>query len=109
MADESVRVERWDPAFGAPDEAALRARLAAWGYRASRYGYPPGTYFPPHAHAVDKCDAVVSGRFKLVMEGAEVVLEAGDSLFIPRGAEHSAEVLGTAPVVSLDGLPDQNF
>jgi mannose-6-phosphate isomerase-like protein (cupin superfamily) len=109
VAEPPVRVERWDPAAGSPSEAAVGARLAAWGYRAARYVYPPGTYFPPHTHAVDKCDAVVSGRFKLVMGGAEVVLEAGDSLFIPRGTEHSAEVLGAVPVVSLDGLADQPF
>jgi mannose-6-phosphate isomerase-like protein (cupin superfamily) len=33
-----------------------------------------------------------------------VILEAGDCLHVPRGAEHSAEVVGDEPVVSLDGV-----
>jgi quercetin dioxygenase-like cupin family protein len=38
------------------------------------------------------------------MGGDEVVLEAGDAVHVPRGAEHSAEVAGTQPVVSLDAV-----
>lgn len=103
---EPPRVEHWDPALGAPTEAAIRARLADWGYRATRYVYPPGTVFPPHTHGLDKCDAVVAGRFRLEMGEAAVELGAGDCVFIPRGATHAAEVVGSAPVVSLDGSAD---
>jgi quercetin dioxygenase-like cupin family protein len=55
---------------------------------------------------VDKIDAVVSGRFRLTLEGESVVLEAGDSIEVPRGAVHSAEVVGDEPVVSLDAVRD---
>lgn len=72
------------------------------GYRVSRYVYPPGTVFPDHRHDIDKIDAVVSGRFRMRMEGREVVLTAGDWLEVPRGTVHSAEVVGSDPVVSLD-------
>lgn len=68
----------------------------------SRYVYPPGTRFPPHAHGIDKIDAVVSGRFRMTMGEVDAVLEAGDSLAVPRGALHSAGVVGDEPVVSLD-------
>jgi len=47
-------------------------------------------------------DAVVSGRFRLVVEGQEVILEAGDILAVPRGTVHSAEAVGDEPVVSLE-------
>lgn len=40
------------------------------------------------------------------MEGQEVILEAGDCLAVPRGAGHSAEVVGSEPVVSLDAIND---
>ena len=94
---------RWDAKRDGPfSEAALRRMIAAQGYRVSRYVYPPGTRFDDHAHAVDKIDAVVSGRFRMTMGGKSVVLEAGDSLAVPRGVVHSAEVVGEEEVVSLD-------
>lgn len=101
-------LERWEEERdGSPTEEALRARIEARGFCATRYVYPPGTYFPEHTHPVDKIDAVVSGRFRMTVEGAEVILEAGDSLAVPRETVHSAEVVGDAPVVSLDAIRDE--
>ena len=70
-------IDRWDPADGEPAERPLRERLERAGYRVTSYVYPPGTVFPEHTHAVDKIDAVVSGRFRIVLEGTEVVLGPG--------------------------------
>jgi len=98
-----VRVLAWNAESDGPlSEAALRAKLEARGYRVSRYVYPPGTVFPEHTHAVDKIDAVLAGRFRMVLEGREVILERGDALAVPRGAVHRAEVVGDEAVVSLD-------
>jgi quercetin dioxygenase-like cupin family protein len=98
-------VEHWNPQADGPlGEAALRRKLEARGYAVTRYHYPPGTYFPDHAHGVDKIDAVLSGRFRMTMNGQSVVLEAGDCLAVPRGVVHSAEVVGNDPVVSLDAV-----
>ena len=98
-----MNVEHWNnQADGPLTEAALRRKLQRLGYDVSRYVYPPGTYFPEHTHGIDKMDAVVSGRFRMVVEGREVILEAGDSLAVPRGTVHSAEVVGDEAVVSLD-------
>ena len=100
-------VESWDAVKdGALTERALREKLESKGYTVSSYSYPPGTFFPDHTHGVDKIDAVLSGRFRLTLEGEEVVLEAGDSIEVPRGAVHSAEVVGDEPVVSLDAVRD---
>ena len=100
-----MRVERWNADRDGPlTESALRRRLEEAGYTVSRYHYPPGTFFPEHTHDVDKIDAVVSGRFRLTLEGEAVVLEAGDAIEVPRGAVHSAEVVGDEPVVSLDAI-----
>ncbi len=85
-------------------EARLRRELEARGYHVTRYVYPPGTVFPDHQHAVDKIDAVVAGRFELVLEGTRHVLEPGDWVEVPAGARHRARVLGPAPVVSLDAV-----
>jgi len=100
-----MKVERWEAQRdGVLSEPALRRKLEKLGYRVCRYTYPPGTFFPPHTHGEEKIDAVVSGRFRIRMGGDEVVLEAGDAVHVPRGAEHSAEVIGAEPVVSLDAV-----
>jgi quercetin dioxygenase-like cupin family protein len=100
-----MAVESWNPAREGPlTEQALREKLERKGYSVSRYVYPPGTYFSDHSHGVDKIDAVVSGRFRITLEGQPFVLEAGDSVEVPRGAVHSAEVIGAEPVVSLDAV-----
>lgn len=99
-----MAVHRWNFAEGEPSEAALRAKLEARGYRVARYVYEPGTVFPDHRHEVDKIDAVVSGRFRLVVGGHLAVLGPGDWIEVPRGVVHNAAVVGDEPVVSLDAI-----
>lgn len=82
----------------------MRTKLEARGYRVTRYTYTPGTYFPDHSHAVDKIDSVLSGQFKMTMLGESFILSAGDCLAVPRAVVHSAEVLGSEVVVSLDAI-----
>lgn len=102
-----MQIESWNTEVDGPlSEAALRHKLESRGFSVTRYVYSPGTCFPRHTHAVDKMDAVLSGEFRIVMEGAEVLLRAGDALFVPAGVAHSAEVVGDESVVSLDGIRD---
>jgi quercetin dioxygenase-like cupin family protein len=97
-------IERWDVEEDGPvTERRLLEALEDRGYSVSRHVYPPGTRFPSHTHDVDKIDAVVSGRFRIALEGEDVVLGPGDAVEVPRGVEHTAEVVGDEPVVSLDG------
>ena len=98
-----MNIDHWDAEREGPlSEDALRLKMENKGYRVCRYVYPPGTSFPEHTHSIDKIDAVVSGRFRMTVEDGSVVLEAGDSLAVPKGTVHSAEVVGSEPVVSLD-------
>ena len=98
-------VERWDEGRDGPvSERVLRARLESRGYEVSLYTYPPGTVFTEHSHPVDKIDAVVCGTFRIVVEGQDVTLHAGDAVAVPRGAVHRAEVVGEEAVVSLDAV-----
>ncbi len=100
-----MELEHWNEEKQGPlSEAAMRRKLEERGYTVSRYLYPPGTYFAPHTHDVDKINAVLSGRFKLEMGGNSVILETGDALAVPKGAVHSAEVVGNESVVSLDAI-----
>jgi quercetin dioxygenase-like cupin family protein len=103
--DEAGDVQHWDAGRDGPlTEAALRAAIQARGFSVTRYTYPPGTVFPPHSHGEDKIDGVLSGRFRMTFQGRSVVLEAGDRLYVPAGMVHAAEVVGDAPVVSLDAV-----
>ena len=96
---------RWNATLdGEFSEAALRAKLESLGYRVARYVYPPGTVFPDHTHGVDKIDAVVSGRFRLIIGGHVAMLGAGEWVDVPRGVTHNATVMGDDPVVSLDAI-----
>lgn len=103
--DRAVQVRRWNTAADGPvTEAALRAKLEALGYTVARYVYPPGTRFPDHSHEVDKIDAVVSGRFRLVIGGHTCQLGPGDWVEVPRDRRHNATVIGDESVVSLDAI-----
>jgi mannose-6-phosphate isomerase-like protein (cupin superfamily) len=98
-------VHRWNAVLdGEFSEAALRRRLEAQGYRVARHVYPPGTVFPDHKHGVDKIDAVISGRFRLIIGGHIAQLGPGEWAPVPRGVTHNATVLGDEPVVSLDAM-----
>ena len=98
-------IEHWNSQLdGELNEQNMRANIEARSNIVSRYVYPPGTYFPDHTHNVDKIDGVLSGQFKMSMGGQSLILTAGDCLEVPRGALHSAEVVGSEAVVSLDAV-----
>src|SRR5262245_29378421 len=100
-----MAVHHWNPALdGEFSERALRTKLERLGYRIARYVYPPGTMFPDHTHGIDKVDAVVSGRFRLVIGGHVAILGPGDWVDVPRGVVHNATVQGDDPVVSFDAI-----
>jgi mannose-6-phosphate isomerase-like protein (cupin superfamily) len=59
-----------------------------------------------HVHDFDEYMLVVQGRYTLVMDGARVLLDAGDEYFIPRGRRHSTEVVaGTRTIDAFGGHP----
>lgn len=98
-----AQIQHWNSQQDGPlSEQALTDKLRAMGYGVQRYVYPPGTYFPAHTHDLDKIDAVLSGVFRLVLDGDEVELCAGDWVAVPRHVPHSAEVVGPSSVVGLD-------
>lgn len=105
-----MSVHRWNaPVDGMFSEAALRAKLESLGYRVARYVYPPGTVFPDHKHGMEKADAVVSGRLRLIIGGHVAVLRPGEWIVVPPGVMHSAAVIGDDPVIALDGIKFDPF
>ena len=100
-----MAIHRWNATLdGDFSERALRGKLESMGYQVARYVYSPGTVFPDHKHGVDKIDAVVSGRFRLVIGGHVAMLGPGQWVDVPRGVTHNASVIGDEPVVSLDAV-----
>lgn len=100
-----MAVHRWNETIDGPfSESALRRKLESAGYLVARCTYPPATTFPDHVHEMDKIDAVVSGRFRMVVAGHLAMLGPGDWIEVARGVRHSATVIGDEPVVSLDAI-----
>ena len=100
-----MAVHRWNETIDGPfSEDALRRKLEAAGYLVARCAYPPGTILPDHVHDLDKIDAVISGRFRMVVAGHLALLGRGDWVEVARGVRHSATVIGNEPVIGLDAL-----
>ncbi len=100
-----MQIEHWHSEDDGPlSELALRHKLERRGYQVTRYVYSPRMFFPAHDHAEDKIDAVLSGLFRVTMQGQEAVLEAGDLVVVPKHVIHTAEVVGDEPVISLDAI-----
>lgn len=103
-----MQIEHWDyHQQGELSESSLRALLEARGYRIAKYVYPPGTHFTDHIHQIDKIDAVLAGRLQITLLGESAVLEAGDMVAVPKGAVHSATVVGNESVISLDAVREK--
>jgi quercetin dioxygenase-like cupin family protein len=98
-----VRLERWSGEDGPLSEKRMMRLLEMEGYDVLVYTYRPGTVFPPHQHAQNKCDGVLSGTLRITVGEAAFDLGPGDRLYVPAGTSHAAAVVGEKTVVSLDG------
>lgn len=56
--------------------------------------FGPGVKFPKHSHPGVELAYVLSGEFEYELDGKVVRLKAGESLYIPAGAVHSARNVG---------------
>src|SRR5829696_6435610 len=60
-----------------------------------RVDFAPGVAFPPHSHPGEEIAYVIEGLLEYRLEGRPpVTLKAGEALFIPAGAIHSAKNVG---------------
>jgi quercetin dioxygenase-like cupin family protein len=61
-----------------------------------RVDLDPGVTFPAHSHPGEEIAYVVEGTLQYQLEGKPpVTLKAGQTLFIPAGAVHSAKNVGS--------------
>ena len=62
----------------------------------------PGVKFPRHSHPGEEIIYVLTGLLEYqVGDGPAITLKAGDVLFIPAGAIHTAKNVGTGPGAEL--------
>lgn len=67
-----------------------------------RIDFEPGAAFGMHSHPGEEVIYVLEGLFEYEVEGKPpVTLKAGDVLFIPAGAMHSAKNVGPTKAVEL--------
>ena len=74
-----------DPATGSP-------------YAAGRFALADGSRFDRHLHTDDELWLIRTGAATILLEGAEVLVRAGDIVRIPAGTEH--DILAVHPEVS---------
>ena len=82
--------------------AEIKKKLKDAGYNIYVYSYPDGMLFPTHSHDHETIHVVLSGSMKVTMQETDFILTPGERFIVPSGELHSAEVLGTSPVVCLD-------
>ena len=59
---------------------------------------PVGSGPPRHVHqAEDETFVMLTGTCKVWLEGVETIVGPGESVFVPRGREHTFKVIGDEP------------
>jgi quercetin dioxygenase-like cupin family protein len=65
----------------------------------------PGDRKPASRREYETVGYVLAGRAELHIEGQKLLLEAGDSWVVPRGAEHSYKILETFSAIEATAPP----
>lgn len=71
--------------------------------------FEAGNEVHPHDHPNEQSGYVLSGRHRLIIDGVDTVVEAGDSYSIPRGVEHAVEVLESGEVIDVFVPPREDY
>lgn len=90
MGQTELKIIRGSAAGLTQDEA--EARLHREGFDAFRWYDVPGAHYPPHRHSQDECVWVLKGEIHFEIQGQTFELRAGDRLYLPAGAPHTARV-----------------
>ncbi|MGF1610960.1 MAG: cupin domain-containing protein [Kiloniellales bacterium] len=78
--------------FGQPlDRNRVAADWRARGYSCDLFVDPPGRAWNDFVHGTNELVTVVEGRLEMTIDGARLIAEPGDEVFIPRRALHSVK------------------
>jgi quercetin dioxygenase-like cupin family protein len=89
--DGVVRTELQRHDLSTPGREAIQMRIAI----------APGVTFPDHSHPGEEIIYVLEGTFEYRVAGRPVTVGAGEVLFVPAGAVHSARNAGEGDAVEL--------
>lgn len=68
-----------------------------------------GASVAEHSHHNEQVTTLERGRMRFMLNGAEVILSAGESLHIPANVPHSAEVLEDVVALDLFSPPREDW
>ncbi|MBN1573463.1 MAG: cupin domain-containing protein [Deltaproteobacteria bacterium] len=57
-----------------------------------RYKYAPGAKFPSHSHEASQLTIILEGSIEFSVGEDKIFVTAGETIYIPSGESHSAEV-----------------
>jgi len=84
-------------------EQEIEAHLFKEGYQPFKWNDVAGVTYPRHVHTVEECIWVVKGEIIFEVDGQEYHLKAGDKIYLPANARHSAKVPTAASVTYFIG------
>ena len=75
----------------------------------TKMNYKVGDNIPPHAHPNEQCGYVISGKYRIMHEDVDEVLNLGDSYSIPENVVHAWEVLVGGEVIDVFTPPRLDY
>ncbi len=74
-------------------ETITRQMLSGEHTTVARIFLARGAYVPRHSHASEQFSLILSGALKFSFDDSELVVRAGEIMFIPGNVPHAAEAL----------------
>jgi len=84
------------------DGKVLRRVFQARNLEIVEYVYKRGAHFPEHRHPEEQVTIIESGEITFSIDGEEIELKKGDICHIPPNKPHSAKVLKSREVRTLN-------
>jgi quercetin dioxygenase-like cupin family protein len=71
--------------------------------------YKTGDNPPLHEHPNEQSGYVISGKYRLIIEGVKHNLEAGDTYSIPKNVKHTMEIIESGEVIDVFCPPRPDY
>lgn len=91
-----------------PNRETIANSWKARGYSCDLFIDPPGREWNNFVHSTNELVTVVEGKLQIEIEGQRVLAEAGDEVFIPRGACHSVKNIHSGTTKWLYGYDEDS-
>ncbi|HET9532109.1 MAG TPA: cupin domain-containing protein [Blastocatellia bacterium] len=89
-----MKLYRWEDMKEEPITDLLTRRYISGDQMTlARFFLKKGCYVSAHSHENEQMSTILTGALKFVINGEDVIVKAGETLYIPPFTEHSAEAL----------------